>query len=65
MKIDDVKESKFRDTGMKDGFIILQIDKTDVKTPKDVEKLLEDRKGGILIGGIYPDGRQAFYARSR
>src|SRR5688572_9622458 len=65
VKITDVKNSKFRDTGMRDGFIILQIDKTDVKTPKDVEKLLNDRKGGILIGGIYPDGRQAFYAMSR
>ncbi|KAA9333726.1 Do family serine endopeptidase [Adhaeribacter soli] len=65
VKIDDVKNSKFRESGMKDGFIILQIDKTDVKTPKDVEKLLNDRKGGILIGGIYPDGRQAFYALHR
>ncbi|HSI90447.1 MAG TPA: Do family serine endopeptidase [Adhaeribacter sp.] len=65
VKIGDVKSSKFRDTGMKDGFIILQIDKTDVKTPKDVEKLLSERKGGILIGGVYPDGRQAFYAMSR
>ncbi|WP_299755625.1 Do family serine endopeptidase [uncultured Pontibacter sp.] len=61
-KIKDVKDSKFRDTGMKDGFIITRIDKYDVNEPTDVEKHLKNFDGGVVyIEGVYPDGLKAYY----
>jgi serine protease Do len=62
VKIDKVRGSKFQEAGVKDDFIITRIDKQDVSSPRDVAKALKDKKGGILIEGVYPDGRKAYYA---
>ncbi|MDX5348549.1 MAG: Do family serine endopeptidase [Hymenobacteraceae bacterium] len=61
-KIKGVKNSKFSQTGIRDGFIITRIDKNEVYTPQDVQKLLNKQSGGVLIEGMYPDGRKAYYA---
>lgn len=61
-KIGNVAKSKFRDTGMKDGFIITRIDKYAVNVPADVERHLKNFDSGIVyIEGIYPDGLKAYY----
>ncbi|MCX2738541.1 Do family serine endopeptidase [Pontibacter anaerobius] len=61
-KIKNVRDSKFRDTGMKDGFIITRIDKYEVNEPADVEKHLNNFEGGVVyIEGVYPDGLKAYY----
>ncbi|AKD03195.1 Do family serine endopeptidase [Pontibacter korlensis] len=61
-KISDVRNSKFRDTGMKDGFIITRIDRYEVHEPADVEKHLKSFNGGVVyIEGVYPDGLKAYY----
>ncbi|WP_114782597.1 Do family serine endopeptidase [Botryobacter ruber] len=61
-KIANVRGSKFRETGMKDGFIITRIDKQPVKQPADVEKYLQNFDGGVVyLEGVYPDGLKAYY----
>ncbi|WP_347159623.1 Do family serine endopeptidase [Pontibacter chitinilyticus] len=61
-KISGVDKSDFRDTGMKDGFIITRIDKYPVSQPSDVEKYLKDFDNGVVyIEGVYPDGLKAYY----
>ncbi|MCC9137195.1 Do family serine endopeptidase [Pontibacter silvestris] len=61
-KISGVDKSKFRDTGMKDGFIITRIDRYQVNEPSDVEKHLKSFDGGVVyIEGVYPDGLKAYY----
>ncbi len=66
VKVSDVEDSKFAETGMKDGFIITSIDRNPTNTPQDVSKILNGaRRGGLLIEGVYPDGRRAYYAIGR
>ncbi|NDK57312.1 Do family serine endopeptidase [Pontibacter fetidus] len=61
-KISGVRNSKFRETGIKDGFIITRIDKYNVNQPADVEKYLKSFEGGVVyIEGVYPDGLKAYY----
>ncbi len=61
-KIAGVEDSKFRDTGMKDGFIITKIDRYAVNEPADVEKHLKSFDSGVVyIEGVYPDGLRAYY----
>ncbi|WP_161890037.1 Do family serine endopeptidase [Pontibacter russatus] len=61
-KITGVRDSEFRETGMKDGFIITKIDKYPVEKPADVEKLLKNFDSGVVyIAGVYPDGLKAYY----
>ncbi|MFB9865199.1 Do family serine endopeptidase [Rufibacter immobilis] len=66
VKISGVEKSNFAETGMKDGFIITSIDRNPTATPQDVDKILKStRRGGLLIEGVYPDGRRAYYAIGR
>ncbi|MHA6246646.1 Do family serine endopeptidase [Pontibacter sp. CAU 1760] len=61
-KIEGVRNSKFRETGIKDGFIITRIDKYQVTEPADVEKYLKNINSGVVyIEGVYPDGLKAYY----
>ncbi len=48
--------------GIEEGFIITSMDKKQVNTPVEVERIANMVKGGLLIEGIYPDGRKAYYA---
>lgn len=47
--------------GMRNGFIITHIDRKEVETPKQVDEILSNSKGGLLIEGIYPNGKKAYY----
>ncbi|WP_161890146.1 Do family serine endopeptidase [Pontibacter russatus] len=61
-KISDVEDSEFRDTGMKDGFIITRIDRQPVNEPADVAKHLKNIDSGVVyLEGVYPDGLKAYY----
>ncbi|GEO03743.1 serine protease [Adhaeribacter aerolatus] len=61
-KVSDVKNSKFRESGMTDGFIITRIDKQTVKEPADIEKYLKSQEGRVVyVEGFYPDGLKAYY----
>jgi len=62
VKVNKLRKGKLEAAGIKEGFIITQIDKKPVAKPNDVEKLLGSRQGGVLIEGIYPDGTKAYYA---
>ena len=50
-------------TGIKNGFIITKIDKSEVSTIDELKMQLKKIESeGILIEGIYPNGMKAYYA---
>lgn len=53
---------KLAEAGIQDGFVITHIDKKAVATPQQVQRLTASQKGGLLIEGLYPDGKKAYYA---
>ena len=59
--VSEVSNGLFRDAGIRKGFIILKIDQSVVRKPSDVSKILENKKGGVLIEGVYPNGIRAYY----
>ena len=63
VKINGIRGSSFRQTGIADGFIITHIDKQPVLKPQDVKRYLDEAKGngGALVKGVYPDGRESYY----
>ncbi len=62
VKVTDVQAGKFREAGIKRGFIITRVDKNDIEDLKDFSDYLESARGeGILIEGIYPNGDKAYY----
>ncbi|MDE5902090.1 MAG: Do family serine endopeptidase [Muribaculaceae bacterium] len=69
VKVTGVQKGAFRDAGVKDGFIITEINGKAVNSQDDVEYIYnqimkdEDADRVLLLSGLYPDsGRKYYYA---
>jgi serine protease Do len=54
-------EGKWSDAGLKEGFIITSIDHEKVYSAEQLEEIMQNKSGGILIEGVDPDGKHSFY----
>ncbi|MFN5324835.1 MAG: Do family serine endopeptidase [Bacteroidota bacterium] len=61
VKITKLDAGKLRNAGIREGFIIQSIDNRPVSTPNDITSVLNNKKGGVLIEGLYPNGTRAYY----
>lgn len=61
VRVSKLNNGKLRAAGVREGFIITSIDKKVVKSPEDIQSILNNKKGGVLIEGIYPNGMRAYY----
>lgn len=67
VQVSGLKDGKFKDAGIKDGFIILDINNMRVSDVDDIEKvynsiLKSDGDHVMFITGLYPTGRKMYYA---
>lgn len=68
LQVTGLKDGKFKDAGIKDGFIILDINNARVTSQEDVEKIYnsivksDDYDHVMFITGIYPTGKKVYYA---
>lgn len=67
VQVKGLEQGRMKEAGVRDGFIILSINGQRVADPADVEKIYNAITKGaddkvMFIKGIYPTGRQAFYA---
>ena len=61
LKIEDGKIARYTD--IREGFIITKIDNKQITSVTDLKSVLENKKGGVMIEGTYPDAPgQYFYA---
>lgn len=61
VQLSELGNGKWRDAGIKEGYIITSIDKRAITSTEDLVATLNQKKGGILIGGVYPNGEEAYY----
>lgn len=68
LQVNGLTDGKLRDSGVRKGFIILEVNGHRVRSVEEMEKLYEavtqsssDDKV-LFISGIYPTGRKAYYA---
>jgi serine protease Do len=61
LRISRLGGGKLRSAGIREGFIIIAIDKKKISSVNDLESALENKKGGVLIEGVYPNGMHAYY----
>jgi serine protease Do len=47
--------------GIRDGFIITHLDNEPVSSPQELTRMMRGKSGGILIEGVYPNGRRGYY----
>ena len=62
VKVIQLQNGKLRNIGVEEGFIITKIDHQKVSSPADIEKILGNKSGGVLVEGVYPNGMKAYYA---
>jgi S1-C subfamily serine protease len=62
LRVSKLGPGKLRNSGIREGFIITTVDKNKVSSPEELKKVLDNKKGGILIEGVYPNGSRAYYA---
>lgn len=61
MKVTNLKGGKLRSAGIKEGFIITKIDGKQITNKEDINNALANKKGGVLIEGVYPNGFKTYY----
>jgi len=61
VKIKELQSGKLKASGVREGFIITSIDNTPIKLTSVVMNYLKDKKGGVLIEGVYENGMKAYY----
>jgi len=64
VEIAELGDGKFRDAGIKKGFIITQVNKSAVSEVNELKRIIKNSRGGILVEGIYPNGEIAYYVFS-
>jgi serine protease Do len=68
IKVVGVKAGKFKTAGIKDGFVITDINNSPVSTREDVENIYgqimrdTDSDKVMFITGLYPTGKKVYYA---
>jgi serine protease Do len=67
VKIVTITGGKLKMSGIKPGFIITKIQNQKVTDVKDIDRILTNTKSetALLIEGVYPDGRRAYYGIGR
>ncbi len=61
VKVSQLYSGKLRQAGMKEGFIITEIDNKRINNLDELSKALAGKKGGVLFEGLYPNGRAMYY----
>lgn len=61
VKVTKLEKGKLQNAGVKEGFIVTHVDKQPVGKPADLAEILNNKKGGVLIEGFYPDGEKGYY----
>lgn len=62
VKVVEVGEGKWKNSNVREGFVITGVDNKKVKNTEELLTLLNTKKGeGTLIEGVYPNGEKAYY----
>jgi len=61
VRVKSINKGKWKEAGIKENFVIGYIDKIPVDNVEDLNRILEYKKGGVLIEGFYPNGDKGTY----
>jgi serine protease Do len=61
VKVVTINSGKWKKAGIKKDFIIAFIDKVPVDNVEDLNRILEYKKGGVLVEGFYSDGEKGTF----
>ncbi|MCA1744755.1 MAG: Do family serine endopeptidase [Bacteroidales bacterium] len=62
LRVTNVTSGKFRDAGIKEGYIITQANRVPINSEEDLKKVVEVLNEGLFLTGLYPNGQVTYYA---
>ncbi len=62
VQVDEINSGKIKQAGIKEGFIVTKINGALVTDVKDLQRIINQIKGGVYVEGVYPNGVVAYYA---
>ncbi|PIF06292.1 MAG: deoxyribonuclease HsdR [Draconibacterium sp.] len=64
IRIKNLNKGKLKDAGVKEGFIITNVNKKPIYEVNDFKREVANARGGILIEGIYSNGEPVYFVFS-
>lgn len=61
VQVTSLGDGKLKNAGVRQGFIIMRVDGKSIRTKDELSSALANKKGGVLIEGIYPNRTRAYY----
>jgi S1-C subfamily serine protease len=61
LRITKIYDGLLKAAGLKENFVITAIDKRSVATVDDLERILADKEGNIVVEGFYLSGYRGYY----
>jgi serine protease Do len=61
VQVTEIKDGLLRNAGVREGYVITEIDKKPIRNLDDLNKILANKSGGILLEGVYPNKVRAYY----
>jgi len=62
IQVFQLNSGKLRKKGIKEGFIVLKVNQKKIYNVADLKSVINEADGGVLIEGVYPNGKRAYYA---
>ncbi len=62
VRVKELEYGKFSRAGIREGFVITKIDKKEIEDVDDIKNSFENKSGGVLIEGVYPNSMRAYYS---
>jgi serine protease Do len=61
VEVVSLESGKMLSSGIRAGFIITSIDNQPIRSVDDLTAYLNNKRGGVLVEGVYPNGMRAYY----
>ncbi|GAB4375761.1 MAG: trypsin-like peptidase domain-containing protein [Salibacteraceae bacterium] len=61
VRVKELGRGKLQSAGIMPDFIITKVDQTPIMSKEQLLEVLKNKSGGVLIEGIYPNGKRAYY----
>jgi S1-C subfamily serine protease len=61
VQVTELGDGLLRNAGIREGYVITEIDKKPIRSIDDLSQILSNKSGGVLLEGIYPNRVRAYY----
>lgn len=61
VRLTQIQSGLFRKLNITEGFIIVRINREAIKTPEQLEKVLKNTRGRVILKGVHRSGEQGYY----